>query len=910
MTMVRMNALELGGGYDVQFEAAGQAGLLLRAAEGNNFISRLSDEGVRTTLTPTYTVGNYYYGEIEQLTGGGFVVFGTIHSGLGRGVMLRMYNAAGKPIGTDIQPMTEQGDALSGTGYTVTATANGGFAVTYTSDASSSTQIPISYTQGGNPATYQLYEASDVRIRYYDAKGKALAASDIASTQIDTFNGATTARHADNQYIYDSEELKGGEVAFVYFDRIQVGQDGDVGGGFHAQYTLTVQVSAGSGEPGNPVKVDQLPIYTRNDGGFAGLNTIDGTNGANVVALPGGGFAVVWSELAYVADASVFGGKRFDGYDTKVRYFDAAGTATSDALTVFHRDTALGNLSKYVFAEALPDGRIVLAWQDGVYGVNGTALVDTYVGVLTAEGATLAEKQRVNPDPATAGQNYRIYDLAVRSDGTFDLAYNDARPRSDGSGYNLDRTVIERFSLGTGVTGQTLGGTSGDDNRTGGAGNDLVTGWDGNDTLGGAAGNDRLEGGRGDDKLSGGGGNDLLAGGEGSDMMSGEAGADRFLGGNGSDTVSYAANAVGVNASLALRTARGGDAAGDTFNSIENLTGTAFADVLTGDRFANVLTGGGGQDRIDGRGGIDTMIGGAGNDIYTIDDAADSVVEQAGGGNDIAYVSVNNYVMAAGLERLVITGSAYYAYGNDAANRMAAEGAGYHELYGKGGNDQLFGGTGNDTMFGGTGDDVFYVNAAGDQAVEYAGEGNDVVVSRVNFILEGNAANVERLSLRGSLDLNGRGNALDNTLIGNDGANRLEGLDGSDVLKGGRGDDVLSGGKGRDMLVGGAGADAFRFADHYAADSGRDTIVDFVHGTDRIEIQRYYYGAVQTASGPLAEAEFTYGSAARTAEHRFIYNKSTGVLFYDADGSGAGAKIAIAHLEGKPLLDASDIVLI
>jgi hypothetical protein len=176
-------------------------------------------------------VGNYVYGGVQQLAGGGFVVYGTIHAGLGRGVMLQTYNAAGKPVGTQITPMDEQGDQLSGTaGYSVAPTANGGFAVIYNSDAASATQITVSYTQSSTPQTYPVYESSDVRIRYFDATGKALAPSQIASTDSVTINGATTTRQADNQYTWDSEALKGGQVAYLYYDRVQVGQDQAVGG--------------------------------------------------------------------------------------------------------------------------------------------------------------------------------------------------------------------------------------------------------------------------------------------------------------------------------------------------------------------------------------------------------------------------------------------------------------------------------------------------------------------------------------------------------------------------------------------------------------------------------------------------------------------------------------------------------
>ena len=899
MTMVRMNALDLGGSYDVQFDAGTKGDLLVRAAEGGQFLSRITDEGVRATLAPNYTQGNYSYGGIEHLTGGGWVVYGTIHAGLGRGLMLQLYSAAGKPIGKDIQPMGEQGDVLSGTGYTVTATANGGFAVTYTSDAASATQIAVHYTQSGAAQTYNLSEGSDVRIRYYDAAGHALAPSLVASSADVSVNGATTNHLADNQYILDSATLAGGQVVYAYFDRIQVGQDQAVGGGFHPQDTITVQVSSGGGAAGTPVRVEQLAIYTGNQGGIPGANTLDLSTAANVVALPGGGFAVIWSENSYGGP-----GNGFDGWDTKLRYFDAAGNATSDAITLMTRSTDMGNITKYVQAEALSDGRIAIAYVDGIYGVSGNGQADAYLGLVAADGLSV-EVQRINSEAAVNGRYNTIYDLAVRSDGTIDVAYRDAS--THGAANPLFDTVIERFSLGTGVTGETFGGTTGADSHTGGAGNDLITGWDGNDTLGGAGGNDRLEGGRGDDTLNGGLGDDLVVGGEGNDTLIGGAGADRLYGGNGSDTVTYASSSAAVSINLAAHKASGGDAAGDRLNAIENLIGSAFGDVLVGDRGVNTLRGGAGNDQLDGRAGADTMIGGAGNDRYMIDDVGDKVIEASGGGNDVAWVSVNSTVMGAGLEQVVLTGSAYYATGNDEANIMRGTAASGYQFYGMGGNDQLYGGKGADTLIGGTGNDTYYVNSAGDQISEVAGEGDDRVVTTVTYTL---SAQVERMMLAGSAAIDGRGNELANTIAGNNAANLVEGMAGADRLYGGGGNDVLSGGAGRDTMTGGAGADAFRFAGNSAADGGFDTITDFVHGTDHIEIERYYFGAIQTVSGPIAASEFTTGAAATTPDQHLIYNQANGVLYYDADGSGAGARVAIAHLVGNPVLDAADIVLI
>ena len=41
-----------------------------------------------------------------------------------------------------------------------------------------------------------------------------------------------------------------------------------------------------------------------------------------------------------------------------------------------------------------------------------------------------------------------------------------------------------------------------------------------------------------------------------------------------------------------------------------------------------------------------------------------------------------------------------------------------------------------------------------------------------------------------------------------------------------------------------------------------------------------------------------------------LYNTTTGGLFYDADGIGAGTSLQIALLEGAPALHASDFLLI
>ena len=125
-------------------------------------------------------------------------------------------------------------------------------------------------------------------------------------------------------------------------------------------------------------------------------------------------------------------------------------------------------------------------------------------------------------------------------------------------------------------------------------------------------------------------------------MLKGYGGADKLWGDDGVDTASYDRSPSGVTVKLLAGFADGGDATGDTFKSIENLTGSHHADTLEGDNGSNKLRGSLGNDTLSGLGGTDYLYG----DLH--DD----------------------------------------------------------KLYGGDGNDQLFGGPGNDVLSGGAGNDI------------------------------------------------------------------------------------------------------------------------------------------------------------------------------------------------------------
>ena len=84
----------------------------------------------------------------------------------------------------------------------------------------------------------------------------------------------------------------------------------------------------------------------------------------------------------------------------------------------------------------------------------------------------------------------------------------------------------------------------------------------------------------------------LLVGNSANNTLAGLGGADVLDGGDGIDTATYVASAAGVNVSLQAGTATGGDAEGDTFVRIENLTGSQFDDTLEGNSGNNLLWGG------------------------------------------------------------------------------------------------------------------------------------------------------------------------------------------------------------------------------------------------------------------------------------------------------------------------------
>ena len=261
--------------------------------------------------------------------------------------------------------------------------------------------------------------------------------------------------------------------------------------------------------------------------------------------------------------------------------------------------------------------------------------------------------------------------------------------------------------------------------------------------------------------------------------------------------------------------------------------------------------------------------------------------------------------------------------GNDADNHLIGR-AGADTLNGGDGDDNLNGGPGDDIMTGGDGNDVYVVNSAGDQAIELANGGLDRIVTHLDYSLAG--SEVENLTAAGDTDgLILTGSDAANRIVGGDGGDSIDGGIGDDTLKGGIGDDtleggigadrlfggedddVLTGGEGADLLTGGDGNDTFVYqsiADSAVGPAGRDQIVDFLIGSDKIDLEQIdaVQGGGDNAFNFIGTAAFQNGG-----DLRAVAAGNNTLVSGDIDGNGvADFQIVV---RGSMTLSATDFVL-
>ena len=248
--------------------------------------------------------------------------------------------------------------------------------------------------------------------------------------------------------------------------------------------------------------------------------------------------------------------------------------------------------------------------------------------------------------------------------------------------------------------------------------------------------------------------------------------------------------------------------------------------------------------------------------------------------------------MQANIENLTYTDNATHGAGiGNILDNVITGGTGVDDLFGRAGNDTLRGGSGAaNTLLGQEGDDIYVVAASGDSVIEFANQGIDTVQTALTiFTLRDN---VENLIYTGNATFTGIGAAGDNMITGGIGEDFLSGLGGNDIL---------TGGSAVDTLIGGTGSDQFRYV---GGESGRDRILDFTSGIDRIAL-------LGTAFVHTANIDFVQISGAQfvaSSNSAFVLNTASGALAYDPDGTGPAAAIQLAFLNPGQTLDAGDFI--
>ncbi|MBZ6076063.1 glycoside hydrolase family 113 [Microvirga puerhi] len=291
--------------------------------------------------------------------------------------------------------------------------------------------------------------------------------------------------------------------------------------------------------------------------------------------------------------------------------------------------------------------------------------------------------------------------------------------------------------------------------------------------------------------------------------------------------------------------------------------------------------------------------------------------------------------------------------------------AGYHNdtLIGAGGNDSLWGGAGDDLLNGGAGNDTLDGVTGTDTAVfsgakasytlskgsdgsvtiadTRAGQDGTDLLKNIRFAkFSDQTVDLNTLGSTTSPPTDGtgggtgggtsggasgpailRGTPRADKLVGQDVDELIYGLAGNDVLRGNGGNDRLYGGAGKDVLYGGAGQDTFVFNTSLNKKTNLDKIADFSVKDDTLfldnalfKANKSFYAAIKkgTEAKPLAlkSAFFKVADAAKDGNDYLIYNKKTGVLSYDPDGSGEKAAIAIATLSKNLKLTYHDLFII
>jgi RTX calcium-binding nonapeptide repeat (4 copies) len=832
------------------------------------------------------TGNSQFLSNVTTLSGGGFALTYGTENGANDVPYVSIYNTATGAVSPLFLPYDASGTDMQGEPV-ITQLANGNVLVVWKEGAG-----------GGNAIVQTVFDP---------LTGNAIGPREVIATAIAGNTDPEITVLAGGNYVITYVNAAGGITTNVY----------NSVGSFQSGPTI---IGPGCSDPAIAATADGGFAVVLLNGGNIFSATYDSvgnfvsqpkfevtgnTNSApQVAALKGGGFAIVYDDSSFVGLPGIGLKLSTAAQDTVIRV-DTFNSANGD------RDPEI---------TVLENGFIVVTWthefsgtDDDIYGhifdANGTSISvsgnDLGGGVFVIDSSTLDQNQS---------------SLAALLNGMFVTTWTNAQ--GDGSGDGISAEVLEltRTITGDGAV-------------------DFIIGDELRDTIFGGGGGDHLAGGKGNDSLHGDAGDDVLVvkasdGTDGAETLDGGIDRDTLELdiGNGGDftfdlrndtitsieeidvngdfgntsvaTVVLNADQFGAGVTTDAVFARIGDVAPALTVFMEgvtnlNLSGLTFIATYTvtinGDGDSETIIGTSQNDTINGGGGIDTLTGGAGDDQYFVDSADDIVTEDAGAGTGLDTIfSSASYTIAANVERLELTGS-----GNiNATGRDGAE----DTLIGNSGNNTLDGKSGNDTMRGLLGNDIYIVSSAGDVVDEVTGGGGaDTIQASVSYTI---SAGVETLQLTGTDNINATGlDTKADALIGNSGNNIIDGKGGGDLLRGGLGNDTLTGGTGNDL---------FRFDTALNAATNMDVITDFNVVNDTIQLENAIFTLLATTGVLSVDLFKDIGNvgAVLDGDDRIVYDHNTGVLSYDADGSGVGLAIQFANITNHALLLNTDFVVI
>ena len=295
----------------------------------------------------------------------------------------------------------------------------------------------------------------------------------------------------------------------------------------------------------------------------------------------------------------------------------------------------------------------------------------------------------------------------------------------------------------------------------------------------------------------------------------------------------------------------------DKITGIEMVIGSSYADVFLGDGNDNTFMGARGMDTING--------GGGGFDWAEYQD------DQWWGGT-------------RGIVADLAAGTIKDGFGNvdTVSNIEGVSGTRYNDV------------------FVGNGSDNYFTGAEGKDSYDGKG-GNDFVFFFRNFS-DTNQGGI-------NVDLTKASNQIIDDGFGNtETATSIEGIIGSDFadkIKGTSGFNYFGGNDGKDTMTGGGGNDEFEFWDLNEMND-QDVITDFTSGSggnqDVLRFNMSNMGASTTLT-------LVNGTAATQAVSTFIFDTATDKLYWDADGTGGGARVTVAVLQGVNSLSAANFDL-